>query len=109
MLARPSAAACHRQDKFGNYDHGYQRPNSARQESGNPYTVVTGSCSYKDSFRLRMTVTYIADGRGFRVVHLSQVNSMIKKLSVIYILVSIYHVFYTEHSRCVCPKLSVAL
>ena len=32
----------HAQDEEGNYSFGYSNPNGAREESGNPYTGVTG-------------------------------------------------------------------
>ena len=33
----------HAQDEEGNYSFGYSNPNSARMETGNPYTGVMGS------------------------------------------------------------------
>merc|ERR1712058_131557 len=49
------------QDEEKNYAFGYSNINSARQESGNALTGVTGS--YSDGFR---TYNYVADGLGFR-------------------------------------------
>merc|ERR1711962_1523209 len=51
----------HSQDEDKNYSFGYSNINSARQESGNALTGVTGS--YSDGFR---TYNYVADGLGFR-------------------------------------------
>merc|ERR1712013_217304 len=51
----------HSQDEEKNFDFGYSNINSARQESGNALTGVTGS--YSDGFR---TYNYVADGLGFR-------------------------------------------
>merc|ERR1712058_206314 len=51
----------HSQDEEKNYAFGYSNINSARQESGNALTGVTGS--YSDGFR---TYNYVADGLGFR-------------------------------------------
>merc|ERR1739838_153207 len=53
----------HSQDEAKNYAFGYSNINSARQESGNALTGVTGS--YSDGFR---TYNYVADGLGFRHV-----------------------------------------
>ena len=53
----------HSQDEDKNYAFGYSNINSARQESGNALTGVTGS--YSDGFR---TYNYVADGFGFRHV-----------------------------------------
>merc|ERR1711892_1012633 len=53
----------HSQDEAKNYAFGYSNINSARQESGNTLTGVTGS--YSDGFR---TYNYVADGLGFRHV-----------------------------------------
>ena len=51
----------HSQDEDKNYAFGYSNINSARHESGNALTGVTGS--YSDGFR---TYNYVADGFGFR-------------------------------------------
>merc|ERR1712112_307984 len=51
----------HSQDEEKNFAFGYSNINSARQESGNALTGVTGS--YSDGFR---TYNYVADGLGFR-------------------------------------------
>ena len=53
----------HSQDEEGNYAFGYNNINSARQESGNVETGVSGS--YSDGF---MTYNYVADDFGFRHV-----------------------------------------
>eukprot|EP00090_Calanus_glacialis_P021230 TRINITY_DN3275_c0_g1_i1.p1 TRINITY_DN3275_c0_g1~~TRINITY_DN3275_c0_g1_i1.p1 ORF type:complete len:171 (-),score=47.16 TRINITY_DN3275_c0_g1_i1:229-741(-) len=53
----------HSQDEDKNFAFGYSNINSARQESGNALTGVTGS--YSDGFR---TYNYVADGFGFRHV-----------------------------------------
>merc|ERR1712128_195688 len=53
----------HSQDEAKSYAFGYSNINSARQESGNALTGVTGS--YSDGFR---TYNYVADGLGFRHV-----------------------------------------
>jgi hypothetical protein len=53
----------HSQDEEGNYAFGYNNINSARQESGNARTGVSGS--YSDGFR---TYNYVADDWGFRHV-----------------------------------------
>jgi hypothetical protein len=70
LIAAPSAAVptvtssqFHSQDENKNYAFGYSNINSARQESGNALTGVTGS--YSDGFR---TYNYVADGFGFRHV-----------------------------------------
>ena len=41
-LQHVTATQYHAQDEEGNYSFGYRNPNSARTESGNPYTGVTG-------------------------------------------------------------------
>merc|ERR1712013_69161 len=51
----------HSRDEEKNFAFGYSNINSARQESGNALTGVTGS--YSDGFR---TYNYVADGLGFR-------------------------------------------
>merc|ERR1712013_869820 len=51
----------HSQDEEKNFAFGYSNINSARRESGNALTGVTGS--YSDGFR---TYNYVADGLGFR-------------------------------------------
>ena len=53
----------HSQDEDKNFAFGYSNINSARQESGNALTGVTGS--YSDGFR---TYHYVADEFGFRHV-----------------------------------------
>merc|ERR1711953_580671 len=51
----------HAQDEDKNFSFGYSNINSARHETGNAYTGVTGS--YTDG---RHTVNYVADVYGFR-------------------------------------------
>ena len=53
----------HAQDEEGNYSFGYNNPNSARMETGNPITGVMGS--YSDGFS---TYHYVADRNGYRLV-----------------------------------------
>merc|ERR1719228_2058499 len=53
----------HSQEEEKNYSFGYSNINSARVESGNAGTGVSGS--YSDGFR---TYHYVADGLGFRHV-----------------------------------------
>merc|ERR1740131_265611 len=48
----------HSQDEAGNYAFGYDNINSARVESGNSATVVTGSYTDKD---LGRTYNYVSD------------------------------------------------
>merc|ERR1711981_1457176 len=55
------------QDVFGNTNYGYVDLNSAKQESGNGFTGVTGSYQYVDPNGLLQTVQYVADALGFRV------------------------------------------
>lgn len=63
----PSTVQHHRQDEFGNYEYGYQNANSAKHESGNAITGVTGGYSYRDAFGIERTLNYVADELGFRV------------------------------------------
>merc|ERR1711874_48933 len=58
-----TASQYHAQDELGNYSFGYNNPNSARVETGNPQTGVRGS--YTDGFS---TYHYVADDQGFRHV-----------------------------------------
>ena len=79
-----TASQYHAQDELGNYSFGYNNPNSARVETGNPQTGVRGSVSlavyqlqsphcnplytcrsYTDGFS---TYHYVADDQGFRHV-----------------------------------------
>ena len=62
-VPRVTSSQFHSQDEDKNYAFGYSNINSARQESGNALTGVTGS--YSDGFR---TYNYVADGFGFRHV-----------------------------------------
>ena len=61
--ASVTSSQFHAQDEEGNYSFGYKNPNSARQETGNALTGVTGS--YSDGYH---TYNYIADDFGFRHV-----------------------------------------
>merc|ERR1711915_1073685 len=60
--ASVTSSQFHAQDEEGNYSFGYKNPNSARQETGNALTGVSGS--YSDGYH---TYNYIAD-LGFRRV-----------------------------------------
>jgi len=64
--AGPTASQYHSQDEFGNYDYSYSNINSAKHESGNAHTGVTGSYSYVDGFGAPQRVDYVADNLGFR-------------------------------------------
>ncbi len=55
------------QDEFANFNYGYNNINSAKVETGNAYTGVTGSYKYVDAHGLPQRVDYIADGAGFRI------------------------------------------
>lgn len=55
------------QDEFGNYNYGYSNINSAKVESGNALTGVTGSYTVNDGHGIRR-VDYVADALGFRPV-----------------------------------------
>jgi hypothetical protein len=63
----PSTVQHHRQDELGNYEYSYQNANSAKHESGNAYTGVTGGYSYRDAFGIERSINYVADAHGFRV------------------------------------------
>lgn len=56
------------QDEFGNSHYGYSNVNSVKQESGNSLTGVSGSYQYVDANEELQTVTYVADGHGFRTI-----------------------------------------
>merc|ERR1711936_211171 len=65
--AAPLAHQYHAGDEFGNVAYGYVDHHSAKQESGNGFTGVTGSYQYVDPNGLLQTVQYVADALGFRV------------------------------------------
>merc|ERR1739838_1013065 len=65
-IAGPVSSQFQAQDEFGNLAYGYQNINSAKQEQGNAYGVVTGSYTYADEAGVH-TVNYVADDFGFRV------------------------------------------
>merc|ERR1711902_456747 len=65
-VAGPVSSQFQAQDEFGNLAYGYQNINSAKQEQGNTYGGVTGSCTYADEAGVH-TVNYVADDFGFRV------------------------------------------
>jgi len=56
----------HAQDEFGNYQYGYDNPNSQKNEAGNALTGVRGHYVVKDGYGLNRRVDYVADGLGFR-------------------------------------------
>ena len=62
----PIQSQYHAQDEFGQYNFGYQEPNSARQEVKTADGVVRGSYNYVDDEGKIQTVEYIADEGGFR-------------------------------------------
>merc|ERR1712142_608610 len=57
----------HAQDEFKNLNYGYSNLNSAKHEIGNGYAGVNGGYSYVDANGELQTITYVADGAGFRV------------------------------------------
>jgi len=57
----------HAQDEFGNLNYGYSNLLSAKHEVGNGYAGVNGGYSYVDANNELQTVSYVADGLGFRV------------------------------------------
>jgi len=62
----PTTSQFRKGDEYGNEAFGYNNPNSARAESGNPAAgVVTGSYTNKAT---GTTINYVADALGFRVV-----------------------------------------
>merc|ERR1712002_782972 len=66
-VAASTSSQFQAQDEFGNLAYGYQNVNSAKQERGNTYGGVEGSCTYVDEAGVH-TVNYVADDLGFRVV-----------------------------------------
>merc|ERR1712045_892034 len=63
--AAPSTSQHHKQDEFGNYEYGYDNVNSAKLETGNAHTGISGTYTIKDT--PPRTVSYVADALGFRV------------------------------------------
>ena len=62
----PTTSQFRKGDEYGNQAFGYNNPNSARSESGNPALgAVTGSYTNKAT---GTTINYVADAAGFRVV-----------------------------------------
>merc|ERR1719369_2150195 len=57
----------HAQDELGNLHYGYSTPLSAKAESGNTYSGVSGGYSYLDAGGVLQQVQYVADDAGFRV------------------------------------------
>ena len=55
----------HAQDELGNYRFGYDNENSARSESGNSDSVVTGSYVNKAQ---GTTINFVSDNLGFRQI-----------------------------------------
>merc|ERR1712168_193072 len=56
----------HAQDEFGNYQYGYDNPNSQKNEAGNALTGVKGHYVVKNAFGGVRRYDYVADGAGFR-------------------------------------------
>merc|ERR1712055_291530 len=65
--AAPLASQFHSQDEFGNNAYGYGNLHSAKHEVGNPLVGVSGGYTYVDANGELQTVSYVADGLGFRV------------------------------------------
>jgi len=62
----PTTSQFRKGDEYGNEAFGYNNPNSARSESGNPALgAVTGSYTNKAT---GTTINYVADAAGFRVI-----------------------------------------
>jgi len=62
----PTTSQFRKGDEYGNEAFGYNNPNSARSEAGNPALgVVSGSYTNKAT---GTTINYVADAAGFRVV-----------------------------------------
>ncbi|QQP50506.1 Cuticle protein 6 [Caligus rogercresseyi] len=64
----PASSQFHAQDEFGNLKFGYSNINSAKSEAGNTYGGVSGGYQYVDANGVLQTVSYVADGLGFRTV-----------------------------------------
>lgn len=64
----PVASQFNSGDEFANFNYGYANVNSAKQEAGNGYLGVTGGYQYVDANGQLQTVSYAADGLGFRTI-----------------------------------------
>jgi hypothetical protein len=64
--ANVHAQQYHAQDEFGNYEYGYDNPNSQKKEAGNALTGVQGHYVVKNAFGGVRRYDYVADGAGFR-------------------------------------------
>ncbi|XP_071750233.1 uncharacterized protein [Lepeophtheirus salmonis] len=64
----PASSQFHSQDEFGNLKFGYSNINSAKHEHGNTYGGVAGGYQYVDANGVLQSVSYVADGLGFRTV-----------------------------------------
>ncbi|QQP50509.1 Putative cuticle protein [Caligus rogercresseyi] len=64
----PPSSQFHAQDEFGNLKFGYSNINSAKSEAGNTYGGVSGGYQYVDANGVLQSVSYVADGLGFRTV-----------------------------------------
>jgi len=64
--ANVHAQQYHAQDEFGNFEYGYDNPNSQKKEGGNARGVVQGHYTVKDRYGLDRRVDYVADAAGFR-------------------------------------------
>ncbi|QQP50512.1 Cuticle protein 6 [Caligus rogercresseyi] len=64
----PPKLQFHAQDEFGNLKFGYSNINSAKSEAGNTYGGVSGGYQYVDANGVLQSVSYVADGLGFRTV-----------------------------------------
>ncbi|XP_040563527.1 cuticle protein 6 [Lepeophtheirus salmonis] len=64
----PASSQFHAQDEFGNLKFGYSNINSAKHEHGNTYGGVAGGYQYVDANGVLQSVSYVADGLGFRTV-----------------------------------------
>jgi len=64
--ANVHAQQYHAQDEFGNYEYGYDNPQSQKKEAGNVLTGVQGHYVVKDDYGLIRRYDYVADGAGFR-------------------------------------------
>ncbi|QQP50504.1 Putative cuticle protein [Caligus rogercresseyi] len=64
----PASSQFHAQDEFGNLNFGYSNINSAKAEAGNTYGGVSGGYQYVDANGILQTISYVADGLGFRTV-----------------------------------------
>ena len=53
---------------MGNFNYGYSDLNSVKQEAGNTYIGVSGGYQYVDANGQLQSVSYVADGLGFRTV-----------------------------------------